>query len=156
MKLAVGLAIILLGFISSVNCSSPLMVLCMDDDSSLAGNGLKEFKMNLEKALGSINHGKADGFINSSATNISGSGSLISMLTLNSSMINQSAENNTGPIEQERDSTMPTGIHLNNQGSVNGFWSMQSSRHGAGRSGINDRMVLSGDFNVQKSVSFGG
>jgi hypothetical protein len=33
---------------------------------------------------------------------------------------------------------------------------MQAEKQGFGNSGINDRMALSGDFNVQKSVSFKG
>jgi hypothetical protein len=33
---------------------------------------------------------------------------------------------------------------------------MQADRPGFGKSGINDRMALNGDFNVHKSISFKG
>jgi hypothetical protein len=33
-------------------------------------------------------------------------------------------------------------------------WSMEASQHGFGRNAIYDRIALSGDFDVQKSVSF--
>lgn len=101
MKQALVLAVVLLGLMSIVHCSSLLAVSSMDDNSSPAGNGLKEFKMNLANVLGSINYNILD-------------------------------------------------INL----SINGFWSMQSMGRGVGRSDITDRMILSGNFNVQKSVSF--
>jgi hypothetical protein len=56
----------------------------------------------------------------------------------------------------QSDSVSPSGIHSDNQASFNGDWSMQANKQGFGNSGINDRMALSGDFNVHKSVSFKG
>jgi hypothetical protein len=90
----------------------------------------------------------------------------------NSSLFNQSLENKTEAVQDSRNLTLRTGtggsnlsqigsasqsgIHLDNQASFNGVWSMQAEKQGFGNSGINDRMALSGDFNVQKSVSFKG
>jgi hypothetical protein len=92
----------------------------------------------------------------------------------NSSFVNQSLENKTLDIPPGKNSTSKTssdsrgsklsqsdsisqsGIHSDNQASFNGDWSMQAGKQGFGNSGINDRMALSGDFNVHKSVSFKG
>jgi hypothetical protein len=90
----------------------------------------------------------------------------------NSSSVNQSAENKTKGIRALNNSTLKSdpipggsaisqsssisqsGIHFDNQASFNGSWSMQSRKQGFGSSGVNDRMTLSGNFNVQKSISF--
>lgn len=90
----------------------------------------------------------------------------------NLSSVNQSSENNTTGIQAVNNSTQrsdpipdgstisqsssisQSGIHFDNQASFNGFWSMQSRKQGFGSSGVNDRMTLSGNFNVQKSISF--
>jgi hypothetical protein len=90
----------------------------------------------------------------------------------NSSFVNQSFENRTKDIQDSRNqtsrtgtsgstlsqisSTSQSGINLDNQASFNGIWSMQAEKQGFGNSGINDRLALSGDFNVRKSVSFKG
>jgi hypothetical protein len=92
----------------------------------------------------------------------------------NSSSVNQSLENRTSGIQPVKNSTSktasdsggsmlsqsgsisPSGIHSDNQASFNGDWFMQAGKQGFGNSGINDRMALSGDFNVHKSVSFKG
>ena len=94
--------------------------------------------------------------------------------SLNSSFVNQSLENRTsgvgpgnnstsrtgsdsgGSMLSQSDSISPSGIHSDNQASFDGDWSMQAGKQGFGNSGINDRMALSGDFNVHKSVSFKG
>lgn len=94
--------------------------------------------------------------------------------SLNSSSVNQSLENgpsgigpgnnstsNTGSdtggsMLSESGSVSPSGIQSDNQASFNGDWSMQASKQGFGNSGINDRMALSGDFDVHKTVSFKG
>ena len=90
----------------------------------------------------------------------------------NSSLVNQFLENRTSGVGPGKNSTSKTGsdsgssmlsergsisssgIHLDNQASFNGDWSMQAGKQGFGNSGINDRMALSGDFNVHKTVSF--
>jgi hypothetical protein len=92
----------------------------------------------------------------------------------NSTLINQSAENENKSVLSAKGSTnsrdalpggstfsqnsdiSPTGVHFNNQGSFNGMWSMQAIQLGFGRNGVNDRIALSGNFEVQKSVSFKG
>jgi hypothetical protein len=92
----------------------------------------------------------------------------------NSSFVNQSLENGTlgigpgknstsktgsdsrGSMLSQSDSISQSGIHSDNQASFNGVWSLQAGKQGFGNSGINDRMALSGDFNVHKSVSFKG
>jgi hypothetical protein len=61
-----------------------------------------------------------------------------------------------GSMVSQSDSISPSGLHFDNQASFNGIWSMQASKQGFGNSGINDRMALSGDFNVKKTVSFKG
>lgn len=90
----------------------------------------------------------------------------------NLSSVNQSAENKTkgnrvlnnstmrsdsipgGSTISQSSSISQSGIHFDNQASFNGFWAMQSRKQGFGSSGVNDRMTLSGNFNVQKSISF--
>lgn len=92
----------------------------------------------------------------------------------NSSILNQSLENKTsgvgpgnnstsrtgsdsgGSMLSQSSSVSPSGIHLDNQASFDGDWSMQAGKQGFGNSGIYDRMALSGDFDVHKSVSFKG
>lgn len=94
--------------------------------------------------------------------------------SLNSSILNQSLENKTSGVGPGNNSTSrtgsdsggstlsqsssvsPSGIHLDNQASFDGDWSMQAGKQGFGNSGIYDRMALSGDFDVHKSVSFKG
>jgi hypothetical protein len=92
----------------------------------------------------------------------------------NSSYDNSSLDNRTSDIQQAGNSTLntgsssggsmlsqtsstsPSGLHFDNQASFNGIWSLQASKQGFGNSGINDRMALSGDFDVKKSISFKG
>lgn len=92
--------------------------------------------------------------------------------SLNSSLVNQSLEKGTSGVGPDKNSTSkttsnssgsmisesgsisPSGINFDNQASFNGDWSMQAGKQGFGNSRINDRMALSGDFNVQKTVSF--
>ena len=92
----------------------------------------------------------------------------------NSSFFNQPLENRTsgvgpgnnstsrtgsdsgGSMLSQSSSVSPSGIHSDNQASFDGDWSMQAGKQGFGNSGIYDRMALSGDFNVHKSVSFKG
>ncbi len=111
---------------------------------------------------------------NSSESNSSESEGSQLASTQNSSSVNQSIENRTlgiqpgknstskngsdsgGSMLSQSDSVSPSGIHSDNQASFNGDWSMQANKQGFGNSGINDRMALSGDFNVHKSVSFKG
>jgi hypothetical protein len=92
----------------------------------------------------------------------------------NSYFVNQSLENRTsgvgpgnnstsktasnsssgGSMLSERGSISPSGINFDNQATFNGDWSMRAGKQGFGSNGINDRMALSGDFNVHKTVSF--
>lgn len=115
--------------------------------------------------------------LNSPAPNSSVNSSSLFALekTPNSTLINQSEKNetksilaakrsidsgdnsiSTGSTFSQNSSISPSGIHFNNQGAFNGIWSMQASKHGFGRNSINDRIALSGNFDVQKSVSFKG
>ena len=177
MKLAVAISIILLGLNSAiVGLGSSAS---WGGDSYSASDGLMDFKMKMADALSSINHAKEYGFdlnnerkadvVKANASSINSSGinsSAISTFASNSSEVkpsafslppksllsNQSAENKTKAVLSS--SASPAGFHFNNQGSFNGFWSMQASKHNFGSSDINDRMVLSGNFDVQKSVSF--
>jgi hypothetical protein len=61
-----------------------------------------------------------------------------------------------GSMVSKSDLSSQSGLHFDNQASFNGVWSMQADRKGFGKSGINDRMALNGDFNVHKSISFKG
>ena len=113
--------------------------------------------------------------INSSVINSSIDDSLLlaSKNNSNIALINQSAENETKSFSPAKVATnskdysasngssffqnstiSPSGVHFNNQGSMRGMWSMEASQHGFGRNAIYDRIALSGDFDVQKSVSF--
>jgi hypothetical protein len=120
--------------------------------------------------------------INSSSINLSATNPAINESSpfalerdSNSTLINQSAENetksilsaegsinsgddsiSTGSTFSQNSSVSPAGVHFNNQGAFNGMWSMEASKHGFGRNAINDRIALSGNFDVQKSVSFKG
>jgi hypothetical protein len=178
MKLAVAISIILLGLNSAnVGLGSSAS---WGGDSYSASDGLMDFKMKMADALSSINHAKEYGFdlnnerkadvVKANASSINPSGinsSAISTFASNSSEVkpsafslplksllssSQLAENKTKAVLSS--SASPAGFHFNNQGSFNGFWSMQASKHNFGSSDINDRMVLSGNFDVQKSVSF--
>ena len=113
--------------------------------------------------------------INSSVINSSIDDSLLlaSKNDSNIALINQSAENETKSLSSAKVATnskdysasngssffqnstiSPSGVHFNNQGSMRGVWSMEASQHGFGRNAIYDRIALSGDFDVKKSVSF--
>ncbi len=129
----------------------------------------------LKANLSSINStdGNASA-INSSALNSSLNESSLLALEkdFNKTLINQSAENENknvlsakgvsnskdaipaGSTFSQNSAISPSGVHFNNQGSFNGIWSMEASKHGFGRNGVNDRIALSGNFSVQKSVSF--
>jgi hypothetical protein len=185
MKVAVGIVIVLIGFTSAVQALSLLTNASLADISNPGSDSLANFKMKMADALSRVSHTtenshNADNGLNSSELTNNSFDLNSSELKLplfsqppNSSLMNQSAENETksdaigrnwtvsgadsvnGGLSLSQSSAVsPSGIHLDNQGSFNGYWSMQASKHGIGRSGINDRMVLSGDFNVQKSVSF--
>lgn len=54
----------------------------------------------------------------------------------------------------QRSSSSPSSVNFYNQGAFKGIWSIEATKHKIGSSGINDRMILSGDFSVQKRVSF--
>jgi hypothetical protein len=182
MKLAVAISIILLGLNSAIVGLGTYV--SWSENSYSASDGLMDFRMKMADALSSINHAKENGFylnnerkadgikantssINTSSINSSGiNSSNVSAFISNSSEVkpssfslppksllsNQSAENKTLAFLSSPASS--AGFHFNNQESFNGFQSMQVSKHSFGSSGINDRMVLSGNFDVQKSVSF--
>lgn len=85
---------------------------------------------------------------------------------------NQSSENATKSIQPKRDSiadsatlssgldlsqridSSPSSVNFYNQGTFKGIWSIEARKHEIGSSRINDRMILSGDFGVQKRLSF--
>lgn len=46
------------------------------------------------------------------------------------------------------------GVGSSSKANFNGFWGMEASQKGMGKSGINSRMFLSGGFEVDKTVQF--
>jgi hypothetical protein len=180
MKPAIGLVIALLCLVNCVICSSIIIASCIDESPSPSEFGLQGFKTKLAETLGSINQGKGSGSdlikanlseSNSSAMNTSGLQT--SRVAQDSLKFNQSEENDSTSFGQagcitilekdpgrsslaDNESAMPIGVRSDNRSSLGGFWSMQSRKQGAGRNSIDDRIVLSGDFDVKKSVSFFG
>jgi hypothetical protein len=142
----------------------------MSDNFYSANDGLNDFKMKMAQIISN-----APG-INSEISTEAGQPKLGSMQnsSQNSSFVNSSLDNRTSDIQpaknsslntgsssggsmlSETSSTSPSGLHFDNQASFNGIWSLQAGKQGFGNSGINDRMALSGDFNVKKTISFKG
>jgi len=77
---------------------------------------------------------------------------------LNSSAQNLSAANLSGvnlpAASLPGCSTDSQRLGSDSRGSMKGFYGIEASQQGFGKSGINSRMYLSGDFNVDKSVKF--
>ena len=45
-------------------------------------------------------------------------------------------------------------VGSSSKGSLNGYYGMTASRHEMGKSGINSKMFLSGNFEMDKTVKF--
>ncbi len=96
--------------------------------------------------------------INSSSFNTSA----LNLSTSNTTAINASA-GKTSPDAKEGfgaatfsgSSTVSSqGVGSSSKSNFNGFWGMEASQKGMGKSGINSRMFLSGGFEVDKTVKF--
>ena len=169
--IVVGLVIVLMEFTSAVYGLGMMASPGLSDNFYSANDGLNDFKMKMAQIISN-----APGVTSSEVSTEAGQAKLESMQnsSQNSSFVNSSLDNRTSDIQPAKNSTLntgsnsggsmlsqtgstsPSGLHFDNQASFNGIWSLQAGRQGFGNSGINDRMALSGDFNVQKSVSFKG
>jgi hypothetical protein len=101
------------------------------------------------------------GLNNSSQNN----NSLINVSLIGSSAINESEQNSSLNKNPEMNgigtksalssiSAAPGGMGSGSAGKYNGFYSVESSRHEMGKSDIQSKMLLSGGFEVDKSVQF--
>ena len=168
--IVVGAVIVLMGFTSVVHGLGMMGSSGMSDNFYSANDGLNDFKMKMAQIISNAP------VINSEVSTEAGQPKLGSMQnsSQNSSFVNSSLDNRTSDIQPAKNSTLntgsnsggsmlsqtgstsPSGLHFDNQASFNGIWSLQAGKQGFGNSGINDRMALSGDFNVKKSISFKG
>ena len=173
--IVVGAVIVLMSFTSVVHGQGMMGSSGMSDNFYSANDGLNDFKMKMAQIISN-----APGINSSEVSTEAGQPKLGSMQnssqnsSWNSSSVNSSLDNRTSDIQpaknsslntgsssggsmlSETSSTSPSGLHFDNQASFNGIWSLQAGKQGFGNSGINDRMALSGDFNVKKSISFKG
>ena len=172
--IVVGAVIVLMGFTSVVHGLGMMGSSGMSDNFYSANDGLNDFKMKMAQIISNAP------VINSEVSTEAGQPKLGSMQnssqnsSWNSSSVNSSLDNRTSDIQPAKNSTLntgsnsggsmlsqtgstsPSGLHFDNQASFNGIWSLQAGKQGFGNSGINDRMALSGDFNVKKTISFKG
>ena len=168
--IVVGAVIVLMGLTSVVHGLGMMGSSGMSDNFYSANDGLNDFKMKMAQIISNAP------VINSEVSTEAGQPKLGSMQnsSQNSSFVNSSLDNRTSDIQPAKNSTLntgtssggsmlsetsstsPSGLHFDNQASFNGIWSLQAGKQGFGNSGINDRMALSGDFNVKKSISFKG
>ena len=176
--IVVGAVIVLMGLTSVVHGLGMMGSSGMSDNFYSANDGLNDFKMKMAQIISNapvINSEVSTeaeqpklGSMQNSSQNYSRNSSQ------NSSFVNSSLDNRTSDIQPAKNSTLntgtssggsmlsetsstsPSGLHFDNQASFNGIWSLQAGKQGFGNSGINDRMALSGDFNVKKSISFKG
>ena len=168
--IVVGAIIVLMGLTSVVHGLGMMGSSGMSDNFNSANDGLNDFKMKMAQIISNVPG------INSEVSIEAGQAKLGSMQnsSQNSSFVNSTLDNRTSDIQPAKNSTLntgtssggsmlsetsstsPSGLHFDNQASFNGIWSLQAGKQGFGNSGINDRMALSGDFNVKKSISFKG
>jgi hypothetical protein len=107
--------------------------------------------------------------INKTATNSSAVNStVINSTTINSTddnstTINASAEDaatlksagDSGAVSLSGSSSVsPHEVGSSSKANFNGFWGMEANQEGIGKSGINSKTFLSGDFEVDKTVQF--
>lgn len=97
--------------------------------------------------------------INVTATN----SSAVNSSEINSTTTNASAEDapasksevNPGTVSFSGNSSVsPHEVGSDSKASFNGFWGMEANQRGIGKSGINSKTYLSGDFEVDKTVQF--
>jgi hypothetical protein len=106
---------------------------------------------------------------NLSATNSSGlnktaaNSSAANSTKTNSTAINSSdeddaqlkTEGDSGAVSLSGSSSVsPQEVGSNSKASFNGFWGMEAKQEGIGKSGVNSKTFLSGDFEVDKTVQF--
>ena len=86
----------------------------------------------------------------------SGNSSATNATLLNSSLSSIAASSpDAGAFSLSGNSTVNSqGVSADTNGRVKGFWGMQASQKGFGKSGIDSRTMLSGDFDVEKTVKF--
>lgn len=103
--------------------------------------------------------------INSTAVNNS---TAINSTTVNSTEINTTAINGSAKGEDSVEakggsdsvslsgssSATPQGVASDSKASFKGFWGMEAKQKVIGKNGINSKTFLSGDFEVDKTVSF--
>ena len=100
---------------------------------------------------------------NSSAINSTGLNDTQLNSTINSTAINNSAKGATAFNSNDQAGTVsllgsssvsPQEVGSSSKANFNGFWGMEAKQEGIGKSGINSRTLLSGGFEVDKTVQF--
>jgi hypothetical protein len=131
--------------------SEALQSLKAAQESNTNDNPLNSSSIN---NLSATNLGLNKTAANSSATNST---------ETNSTAINSSdkddaqlkAEGDSGAVSLSGSSSVsPQEVGSNSKASFNGFWGMEANQEGIGKSGVNSKTFLSGDFEVDKTVQF--
>ncbi|MDD1749405.1 MAG: hypothetical protein LUO89_05955 [Methanothrix sp.] len=90
---------------------------------------------------------------NSTPFNSTSSNLTLNNISINSSLVNSSLLNS--PTAQVADAAEDRqNLGSSTRGSLNGYYGMTASRHEMGKSGIDSRMLLSGNFEMDKTVKF--
>ena len=93
--------------------------------------------------------------VNSTLNNQSASSALNNISINNSSLLNSSAAKVVDANKIDANSLSGRqNVGSSSKGSLNGYYGMTASRHEMGKSGINSRMFLSGNFEMDKTVKF--
>jgi hypothetical protein len=85
------------------------------------------------------------------------SSSINNLSATNSSGLNKTAANSfmNNPLQKSMEQLVsPQEVGSNSKASFNGFWGMEAKQEGIGKSGVNSKTFLSGDFEVDKTVQF--
>lgn len=129
--------------------------------SAMQKSGLHGDSFGIRNGIGNaINNSSLDNLsaINSSSFNTSA----LNLSAANTTAINASASKTSSDAKEgfgaaafSGSSTASSqGVGSSSKANFNGFWGMEASQKGMGKSGINSRMFLSGGFEVDKTVQF--
>jgi hypothetical protein len=74
--------------------------------------------------------------------------------TLENIRINSSLRNSSFPAKFDNNQSGQMNVGSSSKGSYGGYYDMTASRHEMGKSGIDSKMFLSGNFEMDKTVKF--
>ncbi len=111
----------------------------------------EQAEMSESLSLNSTLNNSASG--NSTSFNSPSSNLTHNNISINSSLVNSSLLNSpTAQVADANEDRQNVGSSI--RGSPNGYYGMTASRHEIGKSGINSRTFLSGNFEMDKTVKF--